>query len=98
MAPFTMLLVAGFVLTIVAMGDPDGTVSRIGSLIPFFAPMVMFARMELGDPATWEVAFGIATLTATTALAVWAAAKLYKKGVLMYGKGPSLTKAARLLR
>jgi len=80
------------------MGEPDSAVARIGSLIPFFTPMVMFARIELGDPAIWEVILGITALTATTAAAIWAASKLYKKGVLMYGKGPTLLKAAKLLK
>lgn len=98
MAPFTMLLITGFILTIIAMNEPDSAVARVGSLIPFFTPMVMFARIELGDPAAWEVILGTTSLTATTAAAIWAASKLYKKGVLMYGKGPSLTKAIKLLR
>jgi ABC-2 type transport system permease protein len=98
MAPFTMLLLTGFILTIIAMGEPDSAVARIGSLIPFFTPMVMFARIELGDPAIWEVILGITALTATTAAAIWTSSKLYKKGVLMYGKGPTLLKAAKLLK
>jgi len=48
MAPFSMLLIAGFILTIYAMNDPDSVVSTVGSFVPFFTPMVMFARMELG--------------------------------------------------
>lgn len=98
MTPFSMLLITGFILTIYAMSDPDGMVSTIGSFIPFFTPMTMFARMELGDPALWEVALGIGLLIATTAAAVWAAARLYKAGVLMYGKSPSFAGAMKLLR
>jgi ABC-2 type transport system permease protein len=98
MAPFSMLLIAGFLLTIYAMGDPDSTVSTVGSFIPFFTPMVMFARLELGDPALWEVALGVSLLVGTTVLAVWAAARLYKSGVLMYGKGPSFAQAVKMLR
>ncbi|BBL80121.1 hypothetical protein RxyAA322_19750 [Rubrobacter xylanophilus] len=98
MAPFSTLLIAGFILTIYAMNEPDGTLATLGSFVPFFTPMTMFARMELGAPALWQVALGIGLLAATTAATVWAAARLYKAGVLMYGKGPSLTGAARLLR
>lgn len=98
MAPFSMLLIAGFILTIYAMSDPDSMVSTVGSFVPFFTPMVMFARMELGDPALWEVILGISLLAATTAATIWAAARLYKAGVLMYGKGPSFAGAMKLLR
>lgn len=98
MAPFSMLLVAGFILTLYSLGDPDRPVSTAGSFIPFFTPMVMFARLELGDPAPWEVALGVSLLVGTTVLAVWEAARLYKRGVLMYGKGPSLGEAMKILR
>jgi ABC-2 type transport system permease protein len=97
MAPFSMLLIGGFLLTLYSMTDPDGPVSTVGSFIPFFTPMVMFARIELGDPALWEVALGVGILLGTTVLAIWAAAKLYKAGVLMYGKGPSFAGAMRMI-
>lgn len=97
MAPFSMLLIAGFLLTLYSMTDPDSMVATIGSFIPFFTPMVMFARIELGDPALWEVALGVGLLVATTVLSMWAAARLYKAGVLMYGKGPSFAGAMRMI-
>lgn len=98
MAPFSMLLIGGFLLTIYSMTDPDSMVSTVGSFIPFFTPMVMFARIELGDPALWEVFLGVGLLVGTTILSIWAAARLYKAGVLMYGKGPSFGGAIKLLR
>ncbi len=97
MAPFSMLLIGGFLLTLYSMTDPDSMVSTVGSFIPFFTPMVMFARIELGDPALWEIFFGVGLLVGATVLSIWAAARLYKAGVLMYGKGPSFGGAMRMI-
>ena len=98
MAPVIMLLVAGFLLTLYVMFDPESNVAVIGSYIPFFSPMVMFARAEMGSPAAWEVALSYSLLALTVAAAIWAAARLYRTGTLMYGKKPSLAEAARLVR
>ena len=97
MMPVIMLLVGGFLLTFVAMANPEGTPAVVGSFIPFFSPLVMFARAVLGSPPAWQVALSLALLAATVAAAVWTAAKVYRTGVLMYGKRPSLMEAARLV-
>lgn len=98
MGPVYMLLIAGFLTTIVTMSEPGGRIAVIGSYVPFFSPMVMFARAELGSPAAWEIAVSYAVLAATVAAAMWAAARLYRAGILMYGKRPSLMEAARMLK
>lgn len=98
MGPVYMLLIAGFLLTLFVMSDPDGRVAVAGSYIPFFAPMVMFARAELGSTPAWEIALSYALLAAMVAAAIWAASRLYRAGMLMYGKRPSLLEAARMLR
>lgn len=97
MMPVIMLLVGGFLLTFVAMANPDGTPAVVGSFIPFFSPLVMFARAVLGSPPAWQVALSLLLLAATVAAAIWAAARVYRTGVLMYGKRPSLVEAARLV-
>lgn len=98
MAPVIMLLVAGFLMTLYVMFNPDGSVAVAGSYIPFFSPMVMFARAEMGSPAAWEIALSYSLLALTVAAAIWAAARLYRTGTLMYGKKPSLAEAARLVK
>lgn len=98
MGPVYMLLIAGFLLTLFVMSNSEGTLAVAGSYIPFFSPMVMFARAELGSPAVWEIALSYSLLTLTVVAAIWAAARLYRTGTLMYGKKPSLTEAARMVR
>lgn len=96
--PVVMLMVGGLILAFVAMGNPDSTLAVAGSFVPFFSPMVMFTRAVLGAPPAWEVALSIALLAATVAAAVWAAARAYRVGVLMYGKRPSFAEVTRLVR
>ncbi|WP_053057482.1 ABC transporter permease [Rubrobacter aplysinae] len=95
--PVIMLLLAGLLITIFSMSSPDGALATVGSYVPFFSPMVMFARAELGSTAGWEIALSYTLLAATVAAAVWAAARLYRTGTLMYGKKPSLAEAARMV-
>jgi ABC-2 type transport system permease protein len=95
--PVIMVLVAGLMITIFSMSNPDGLLAVVGSYIPFFSPMVMFARAELGSTPAWEIALSYTLLAAAVAAVVWAAARLYRTGTLMYGKKPSLIEAAKMV-
>ncbi|MDM1345868.1 ABC transporter permease [Myroides marinus] len=70
------------------MKDPHGTVATVFSMIPFTSPIVMLMRIPFGVPL-WEVLLSITILFSTFILVVWIAAKIYRIGVLMYGKRPS---------
>ncbi|MDX4972895.1 ABC transporter permease [Myroides odoratimimus] len=70
------------------MKDPHGTVATVFSMIPFTSPIVMLMRIPFGVPL-WEVILSIIILFLTFILVVWIAAKIYRIGVLMYGKRPS---------
>ncbi|MEC4053610.1 ABC transporter permease [Myroides odoratimimus] len=70
------------------MKDPHGTVATVFSMIPFTSPIVMLMRIPFGVPL-WEVVVSIIILFLTFILVVWIAAKIYRIGVLMYGKRPS---------
>lgn len=70
------------------MKDPHGTVATVFSMIPFTSPIVMLMRIPFGVPL-WEVIVSIIILFSTFIVVVWIAAKIYRIGVLMYGKRPS---------
>ncbi|KZE76618.1 ABC transporter permease [Myroides marinus] len=70
------------------MKDPHGTVATVFSMIPFTSPIVMLMRIPFGVPL-WEVLLSITILFSTFIVVVWIAAKIYRIGVLMYGKRPS---------
>ena len=87
--PVVMLLVVGFYVGFfTALEDPHGTISTVFSFIPFTSPIVMLIRIPFGVPI-WEQALSFSILIITFMLTVWTAAKIYRVGILMYGKKPT---------
>ncbi|MDA9576135.1 ABC transporter permease [Flavobacteriaceae bacterium] len=87
--PVVMLLVVGFYVGFfTALEDPHGTISTVFSYIPFTSPIVMLIRIPFGVPI-WEQALSFSILIITFTLTVWTAAKIYRVGILMYGKKPT---------
>lgn len=70
------------------VNDPHGTIAVIFSMIPLTSPIVMLMRIPFGVPL-WQIAISVTLLFATFLLVVWFAAKIYRVGILMYGKKPS---------
>jgi ABC-2 type transport system permease protein len=80
------------------LSDPSGKISIILSEIPFFAPVLMPLRISLQTPAGWQIGASIAVLFLTTVGAIYASGKIYRVGVLMYGKRATLPEMVRWLR
>jgi len=85
-----LLLVAGYISSIIGMNMPGAGWVTAMSHIPFFAPFVMFVRICMGTAASWEIVISIAMLVVTIGIISWAAAKIYRMGTLMYGAKPTL--------
>ena len=83
--PVTIPLLLGFFIAIYAFKAPESQIVFWGSMIPFTSPIVMLARLPFGVP-TWELILSVAILIGTFALFAWMSAKIYKVGILMYGK------------
>ena len=83
--PITVPLLLAFFIAIYAFNAPDSPVVWWGSMIPFTSPIVMLARIPFGVPA-WELILSIVLLAATFVACGWASAKIYKIGILMFGK------------
>ena len=83
--PITIPLIIGFFIALMAMRNPYSQVVWWGSMIPFTSPIVMLARIPYGVPA-WELILSVAILVATFALCAWASAKIYRAGILIFGK------------
>ena len=77
---------------------PNSTAAVVLSLIPFFTPMLMFLRINLITPPAWQVALSIALLLATNLAVLWLSARIYRVGILMYGKRPTLPELVRWVR
>ncbi|MCK8481587.1 ABC transporter permease [Psychroserpens algicola] len=89
MLPIIMpLVLAVYVGIFTVIEDPHGTVSTVFSFIPFTSPVVMLMRIPFGVPI-WQQILSFAILAFTFIFTVWFAAKIYRVGILMYGKKPS---------
>ena len=96
--PVTLLLVTSFFLFSIIMSDPNSTLSIALSMIPFFSPILMVMRIALQTPPLWQVALSLIFLLLTTLGVTYASARIYRVGVLMYGKRPSFVELFRWLR
>ncbi|WP_230497718.1 ABC transporter permease [Pseudoneobacillus rhizosphaerae] len=87
--PMTMLVVAGFMIAMFGLGNPEASFIRITSFIPFFTPMIMFLRVGMLTIPVWEITLGIIILVGTIVVLGIFGARVYRGGVLMYGKSNS---------
>ena len=83
--PVTVPLLLAFFIALYAFKSPDSPIVFWGSMIPFTSPIVMLARIPFGVPA-WELGLSIALLALTFVACAWMSAKIYKIGILMFGK------------
>jgi ABC-2 type transport system permease protein len=98
MLPILMpLILAVYVGVFTVIEDPHGTVSTVFSFIPFTSPVVMLMRIPFGVPL-WQQGLSLVLLIGTFMFAVWFAAKIYRVGILMYGKKPSYKEIFKWLK
>lgn len=83
--PITVPLMLAFFIALYAFNAPDSPVVWWGSMIPLTSPIVMLARIPFGVPV-WELGLSVALLVATFVACGWVSAKIYKIGILMFGK------------
>ncbi|MGH9366613.1 MAG: ABC transporter permease [Thermoanaerobaculia bacterium] len=80
------------------MNNPNGGVAVFASLFPFTSPLAMFLRTAMGQPPGWQIALSILLLAATTVAIAWFAGRIYRVGILMYGKKPTIPEILRWAR
>ncbi|NLU42810.1 MAG: ABC transporter permease [Firmicutes bacterium] len=90
-----MVVMVAFFVAYYSFINPNSTLAVICSMIPWLAPMVMFSRLALSDPPAVQVVISLALLVVGSIFTTWVAARIYRIGVLMYGKRPSLKDIAR---
>ena len=95
--PVTIPIILAFIVTTLVMNDPNSPVVVWFSMIPFTAPIVMMARIPSGIPA-WEIATSLVLLYLTFIVMVWLAGKVYRVGIFMHGKKPTLKELYRWLK
>ena len=82
------LILAIYIGFFTVLNDPHGTIATVFSIVPLTSPIVMLMRIPFGVPP-WQIALSIFTLFTTFVGVVWLASKIYRVGILMYGKKPS---------
>lgn len=90
-------IILALVFSLAVVNDPNGTMSVWMSMIPFTSPMVMLARIPFGIPA-WQIWVSAAILFASFVAMAWIAGKIYRIGIFMYGKKPSIADLVRWAR
>ena len=93
--PVMMPLILSVVFYPMVLAAPDSTLSVALSLVPFFAPLLMFLRMTAVSPPAWQVGLSMLLMLATIVVITWAAARIYRVGILMYGKRPTFPEIIR---
>jgi len=88
--PMTLMIVVVFMVAMFGLNAPDSSLITVTSYIPFFTPMVMFLRVGMLDVPFWEAGLSILILTATIIVLGIIGARIYRGGVLLYGKSSSL--------
>jgi ABC-2 type transport system permease protein len=97
-APLTMLLVVGYIVSFFGIYIPDATWIKVISYVPFWTPTTMLVRIAAGGVASWEIAFTIALMIVAIFVCAFIAARIYRFGVLMYGQKPGLGQLVKLVR
>jgi ABC-type Na+ efflux pump permease subunit len=97
-APLVMPVIAGFLIAQFALAQPHAQAVQILSQVPLLAPFVMFTRIAIATVPAWEIALSLAINVIATVAIVYAAGKVYRVGLLMYGKMPSLRQVVATIR
>ncbi|MGF7046993.1 ABC-2 type transport system permease protein [Paenibacillus sp. DS2015] len=96
--PITMLTLAAFYIATFSFGAPNSMLMKVASYIPFFSPTTVIVRIGVGDIAPWEIWVSILILIVSILVLGWLSAKIYRTGVLMYGKRPTIKELRKAMK
>lgn len=98
MIPVIFLIMIPILILAKVASEPTSTFAVATSMFPFFAPILMPVRMAIIDLPLWQLSGSIFLMTLTFLLIIWLSARIYRVGILMYGKKPSMREVARWIR
>lgn len=96
--PVTMIIALGMISMFALINEPSGTLARVLSFVPLFAPIVVPVRFAIAPLPAIEVALSVLSMLAGILVVIWLAARIYRVGILSYGKKPSLGELWRWIR
>ncbi len=96
--PVIIFLIIPIMMMMFIISNADSTLAVILSMVPFFSPIIMFMRVSVLMPPAWEVALSILILILSIIGMIWLTGKIYRVGILMYGKRPTLPELIKWIR
>ena len=90
-----IFVVMPWIFLLPVINSPDSTMAVVTSLIPVFTPFLMLLRIAVKTPPAWQIALGYILTIALCAFMIWLCARVYRVGILMYGKKPTLKEILR---
>jgi ABC-2 type transport system permease protein len=94
--PITVPVILGFIIMMNSVENPNSPMAIFGSIFPLFSPLVMPARLPF-NPPVWQVIVSLIVLFLTCVLFIWISAKIYRGGILLYGKKLTLKEMGKIL-
>jgi ABC-2 type transport system permease protein len=89
MMPIVLIVLMAFYMLFPVLNNPNGGLAIFASIFPLFSPIIMPARLAF-DPPLWQILISLITLAATVVFFIWLSGRIYRVGILMYGKKASL--------
>jgi ABC-2 type transport system permease protein len=96
--PIVLMLIAGFFLSFNIIRNPNSPLAFWASMFPFFAPITMLVRIVTETPPLWQILLSLAIGFATATGLIWLASRIYRVGMLMYGKKATIPEVIRWVR
>jgi ABC-2 type transport system permease protein len=96
--PITMLSLVAFYIAIFSLSAPNSMLMKVSTYIPFISPTTILVRIGLGNIPVWEILLSLAILVVAILIFGWLAAKIYRTGVLMYGKRPTFKELRKAMK
>jgi ABC-2 type transport system permease protein len=97
-APFTMIMMLPWFLMAAIITNPDSSLAVGFSMAPVFGPLTMFVRTLVSEPPVWHIVVSIIVSIATILVFFWATAKIFRIGILSYGKRPTIPEIWRWMK
>jgi ABC-2 type transport system permease protein len=97
-APISMVMMLPWFLMVAIITNPDSSLAVGFSLAPVFGPITMFVRTLVSEPPVWHILVSVAVSIATVMVFFWATAKIFRVGILSYGKRPTIPELWRWLK
>jgi ABC-2 type transport system permease protein len=96
--PVMLPIIVGMVSFPAALEAPDGTLAVALSMIPGISPLIMFLRIVVLQPPLWQIALSVALMVLGILAVLWLSARVYRVGILMYGKKPTFPELLKWVR